>query len=157
MHGRVLSWIVLDLRLVSYTVSFGTLAYLFFRHILALIWQVVRVSILRGNLLDRVSEFGRIDTKHALVDLVFEHEACIFLVHKFLHARCPKALISEGSVLFTLLRPLKLRLLSFFGSNSSRSRRFFSFLSAAPSNPYHWQLVVLAVYHRLVSFGSSAF
>ena len=115
---------------MSDAISFGSLAHLLFRHILALIWQVVRVGILWSDFLDRVSKLGRIDSKHALIDLIFEHETCIFLVHKFLHAWCSESLVSEGGVLFTLLGSFKLGLLRLFGSNCRCGciRRFFPLL-----------------------------
>ena len=130
------SWIAVHgwlLRCLSSNVclALGALAYLLFRHILALVWQVVGACVLRCNLLDRVSEFGCIYTKHAFIDLIFEHEAAIFLVDEFLHARRSESLIAEGGVLHAFGCLLELDFLGAifsFGWDWGRRCRFFLLL-----------------------------
>ena len=87
--------------------SLRSLADLLLGRVLALVGQVVRVSVLRGDLLYRVAELGGIHPQPALVDLILEHLTGVFLVHEFLHARRAQPLISEGCVLFALRCPFE--------------------------------------------------
>ena len=92
--------------------SLRSLADLLLGRVLTLVGQVVRVSVLRGDLLDRVAELGGIHSQPALVDLILEHLTSVFLVHEFLHARRTQPLISEGCVLFALGCPFENNLIS---------------------------------------------
>ena len=78
-----------------------------------------------------MSEFGCVYTKHAFIDLVFEHEAAIFLVDEFLHAWCAESLIAEGGVFHAFGRLLELDLFGAifsFGGDRGRWCCFFLLL-----------------------------
>lgn len=111
-RGRVLRLLhaVVNLALMA-PVALVALADLLLGDVLALIGQVVRVCVLGCDLLNRVPEFRRVHAQHALIDLVFEHEATVFLVDQLFHPRGPQALVSKRRIFFTLLGFLKLDLL----------------------------------------------
>ena len=99
-HATVLSAATLrSMGTIGASVSLVALADLLFWRILAFVRQIVRVCVLRGDLLNAVPKFGRIHSQHRLVDLVFQHVPCVFFVHQFTHARSPQALVTERSIL----------------------------------------------------------
>lgn len=84
---------------IGASVTLVALADLLLWGILALVGQVVGVRVLRRDLFDTVTELCCIDTQHRFIDLILEHIASIFLVHKFAHSWRPEALVAECGIL----------------------------------------------------------
>ena len=54
-----------------------------------------------------MAKLRSIYTEHAFIDLVFEHIASVFFIHKLFHTWSAQSLVPEGGVLLTLLGFLK--------------------------------------------------